>query len=87
MRIRSFLTALLGLAVVAGAPSVAQQVEGVAAIVNDEVISTYDVRQRMRLILASTAVQPNPDAPDPVPDLGQRDIVRQGIRGESVLSW
>jgi peptidyl-prolyl cis-trans isomerase SurA len=39
-------------------PAFAQAVEGVAAIVNDEVISTYDVRQRMRLILATTGVRP-----------------------------
>lgn len=42
----------------APAPAAAQAVEGVAAIVNDEVISTYDVRQRMRLILATTGVRP-----------------------------
>lgn len=42
----------------AAAPAAAQAVEGVAAIVNDEVISTYDVRQRMRLILASTGIRP-----------------------------
>ncbi len=40
------------------APAWGQAVEGVAAIVNDEVISTYDVRQRMRLILATTGVRP-----------------------------
>ena len=39
-------------------PASAQTVEGVAAIVNDEVISQYDVRQRMRLILATTGVRP-----------------------------
>jgi peptidyl-prolyl cis-trans isomerase SurA len=42
----------------APAPAAAQAVEGVAAIVNDDVISTYDVRQRMRLILATTGVRP-----------------------------
>jgi peptidyl-prolyl cis-trans isomerase SurA len=40
------------------APAQAQAVEGVAAIVNDDVISTYDVRQRMRLILATTGIRP-----------------------------
>lgn len=32
--------------------------EGVAAIVNDDVISTYDVKQRMLLMLMSTRVRP-----------------------------
>jgi len=49
-----FLAVLL-----AAAPAAGQQVEGVAAIVNDEVISTYDVRQRMRLILATSGVRPD----------------------------
>jgi peptidyl-prolyl cis-trans isomerase SurA len=34
--------------------------EGVAAVVNDEVISTYDVGQRIRLLLATTGVRPTP---------------------------
>jgi peptidyl-prolyl cis-trans isomerase SurA len=32
--------------------------ESVAAIVNDEVISSYDLRQRMRLLVATSGVQP-----------------------------
>jgi peptidyl-prolyl cis-trans isomerase SurA len=55
--------AALSFLVMAGAatPASAQAVEGVAAIVNDEVISTYDVRQRMRLILATTGIRPTED--------------------------
>ena len=41
------------------APVQAQSVDGVAAVVNDEIISTWDVRQRMRLILISLGVQPD----------------------------
>jgi peptidyl-prolyl cis-trans isomerase SurA len=32
--------------------------EGVAAIVNDDIISTYDLRQRMLLLIATTGVRP-----------------------------
>ncbi|HYF21912.1 MAG TPA: peptidylprolyl isomerase [Caulobacteraceae bacterium] len=32
--------------------------EGVAALVNDDVISTYDLKQRMMLLMATTGVQP-----------------------------
>lgn len=53
------LTAAIAAPALLAAPAQAQDVEGVAAIVNDEVISTYDVRQRMRLILVSTGVQPD----------------------------
>jgi len=35
--------------------------ESVAAIVNDEIISTYDLAQRMRLLIATTGVQPTQD--------------------------
>jgi len=40
----------------------AQVSEGVAAIVNDEVISTFDVRQRMRLMILSTQVEPTEES-------------------------
>ena len=42
--------------VVAAPP--AQINEGVAAIVNDEIISTYDMNQRMRLLVITSGVQP-----------------------------
>ena len=35
--------------------------ESVAAIVNDDIISTYDLAQRMRLLIATSGVQPTAD--------------------------
>ncbi|MGZ3377809.1 MAG: peptidylprolyl isomerase [Phenylobacterium sp.] len=35
--------------------------ESVAAIVNDDIISTYDLAQRMRLLISTTGVQPTQD--------------------------
>jgi peptidyl-prolyl cis-trans isomerase SurA len=35
--------------------------ESVAAIVNDEIVSTYDLAQRMRLLIATSGVTPNQD--------------------------
>ena len=35
--------------------------ESVAAVVNDDMISSYDLRQRMRLLVATSGVQPSPD--------------------------
>ncbi|MDB5435823.1 MAG: peptidyl-prolyl cis-trans isomerase family protein [Phenylobacterium sp.] len=35
--------------------------ESVAAIVNDDIISTYDLAQRMRLLIATSGVQPTQD--------------------------
>ena len=43
---------------VSAQPSAAQNSEAVAAIVNDQVISSYDVRQRANLLLVSSGIQP-----------------------------
>ena len=42
----------------ASAPAPRPLSESVAAIVNDEIISTYDLAQRMRLLIATSGVQP-----------------------------
>ena len=47
--------------------------ESVAALVNDDPISSYDLRQRMRLLVATTGVQPSED------NLPQ--IEREALRG------
>ncbi len=46
--------------------------EGVAATVNDEIISTYDLVQRMRLIMVTSGIQPTDDN---IPQL-QREALR-----------
>src|SRR5436190_9642569 len=35
--------------------------ESVAAVVNDDIVSTYDLSQRMRLLIATSGVQPTQD--------------------------
>jgi peptidyl-prolyl cis-trans isomerase SurA len=42
----------------AAAPAPNPLNEGVAALVNDDIISTYDLRQRMRLLIVTSGVQP-----------------------------
>ncbi len=44
------------------APARAQQVQRIAAIVNDEVISMYDLVSRIRLVIVSTKLPDSPDA-------------------------
>jgi peptidyl-prolyl cis-trans isomerase SurA len=41
-----------------GTPAANALTEGVAAVVNDEIISTYDLGQRVRLLLVTTGVRP-----------------------------
>ena len=46
----------------AAAPAVQRAMtESVAAVVNDDIISTYDLAQRMRLLIATSGVQPTAD--------------------------
>src|SRR4051812_14635574 len=42
----------------APAPPPRNMSESVAAVVNDQIISTYDLAQRMRLLIATSGVQP-----------------------------
>ena len=48
----------LGLISAAGGPGAAQGVQRIAAIVNDEVISVYDLAQRIRLLLSTSRSRP-----------------------------
>lgn len=62
MFVRKLLTVSFMLLVLVGtgqSPALAQVAEGVAAVVNDQVISTFDVRQRMRMIISSSRVKPD----------------------------
>ena len=54
-----------------GAPTAAMR-EGVAAVVNDEIISTYDLRQRTLLLIISSGVQPSDES---LPEI-QREALR-----------
>lgn len=51
----------LGLISAAGTPASAQGVQRIAAIVNDEVISVYDLEQRIRLLLSTSRSRPTPE--------------------------
>ena len=55
------LPSLTGATKTPKAPERPKLSESVAAIVNDEVISSYDLRQRMRLLVATSGVQPTAD--------------------------
>ena len=59
---RLVLPSLLLIAFATVTTSWAQSVQRIAAIVNDEVISGYDLQQRMSLVLSSSGLQPSPEA-------------------------
>lgn len=62
------------------APATAQNAEGVAAIVNDHVISTYDVRQRANLLLASARMQPTPEIQQRARAQALRDLIDERLQ-------
>lgn len=65
----------------AGAPkAAAQNVEGVAAIVNDEVISTYDVRQRAALLMTGSGLPSSPEVVQRAQAQALRDLVDERLQ-------
>ena len=68
--------ATLGLA----APVNAQNAEGVAAIVNDKVISTFDVRQRATMLLLFANLQPTPELLERARNQALRDLVDEQLQ-------
>ncbi|TRO91470.1 peptidylprolyl isomerase [Glycocaulis profundi] len=82
---RSILVlAALGLA----APVVqAQQVEGVAAVVNDEPITTVDVRDRMRLIIFSAGVQPSEEVLIQVQEQALRGLIEESLQIQTAAEF
>lgn len=72
------LAAPFGLMLAGGAH--AQQVEGIAAIVNDEPITTYEVRDRMRFILTTSGVQPTQEVLVQVQQQALRSLVEESLQ-------
>ncbi|MBY0563264.1 MAG: peptidylprolyl isomerase [Hyphomonadaceae bacterium] len=72
--------AALGIALATAPPATAQNAEGVAAIVNDSVISTFDVRQRAALILVSAGVQSTPEMLQRANAQALRDLIDERLQ-------
>lgn len=64
----------------APAPARATLAAGVAAIVNDEVISSYDVNQRANLLLVGSGIQPSREAFDRARAQALRDLVDERLQ-------
>ena len=89
MIMKRLLTASLALALsaVGSAYAYAQQVEGIAALVNDYPITTVDVRNRMRLIIASSGAQPTPEALARIQDQAIRSLVDETLQLQEALEY
>lgn len=64
----------------ASVPVVATNSEGVAAIVNDQLISSYDVRQRAMLLLISSGIQATPELMQRASQQALRDLVDEHLQ-------
>jgi peptidyl-prolyl cis-trans isomerase SurA len=62
------------------APAAAQSSEGVAAIVNDAVISTYDVRVRANMLLVSAGIESTPEMLERARAQALRDLVDERLQ-------
>lgn len=73
-----FLAASAALLAAPAAP--AQQVEGIAAVVNDEPITTLDVRDRMRLIISSAGIQPDEETLARIQEQAMRGLIEETLQ-------
>ncbi|MET0544974.1 MAG: peptidylprolyl isomerase [Caulobacterales bacterium] len=55
-------------------------VEAISAIVNEDLITTYDVRQRMLLIIASTGIQPTEQNLKQIQDQALRSLIEENLQ-------
>jgi peptidyl-prolyl cis-trans isomerase SurA len=72
--------AALAAALASAQPAAAQLAEGVAAVVNDHVISTFDVRQRANLLIASAGIQSTPEMQQRARTQALRDLIDERLQ-------
>ena len=58
--------------------------EGVVAVVNDQIISTYDLRQRMRLLIVTSGVQPTQEALQQIQQEALRSLIDEHIEVQEI---
>ncbi len=68
------------------APARPQLRESVAAVVNDEIISTYDLRQRTLLLLISSGVQPNEQTLPAIEREALRGLIDEHLQSQELRS-
>lgn len=61
--------------------------EAVAAVVNDSVITTYDVRQRMRLMMISAQTQIPPEAMPQLQQQAMRDLIEERLELQETAEY
>jgi peptidyl-prolyl cis-trans isomerase SurA len=87
-RARILMSSLAAALALATAPAVsAQQVEGIVALVNDQPITTVDVRNRMRMIIASSGQQPSPEAIERIQEQAVRGLIDETLQLQAAAEF
>lgn len=88
-RVKNIVLALMASLLTIAAPgALAQSTEGVAALVNDQPITTVDVRNRMRLIIASTGLtQIDPATLAQIQDQAIRGLVDENLQLQAASEY
>lgn len=69
----------------AAAPGVQPDIaEGVAAIVNDDIISSYDLVQRMKLVMMTTGFQPTQETLPQLQAEAQRQLIEERLKRQEL---
>ena len=74
------VAAALGASAAGAGPAWAQLAESVAVIVNDDVISTYDVRQRANLLIISAGLQSTPELQERARAQARQDLIDEHLQ-------
>ena len=81
MNFASGLAAIIGVAVtLAGGTGVRAQVVGIAAVVNDEIVSAYDVDQRLKLIISTSGMRDTRETRDRMRRQALRSLIDDRLR-------
>ena len=87
MNMKQLAAATAILATLTVSPASAQLAEGVAAIVNDSVISTFDVRQRANLLLISAGIQSTPEMQQRARAQALRDLIDERLQLQAAAEF
>lgn len=74
----ALILATIGFVTLFTAPAPAQDVQRIAAVVNEKVISIFDVQQRMRLLISSSGLPNNAETQRRIAPQVLRELIDEG---------
>ena len=77
---KTLLAGLIGTTCFMAAPAQAQQSHGIAAVVNDDIITTYDLQQRALFMMATQGIQPNEQTQKQIMQQAMRNLVDEKLQ-------